>query len=379
VLAGGKGSRLGPLTVGRSKPSLPVGGQYRLIDIALSNVVHSDLHDVWVLEQYEPHSLNEHLAGGRPWDLDGTRGGLRVLPPFQSDQGDDGFAEGNAEALALNAGPIDQHGPDVLVTMSADHLHRLDLRDVLATHERLGGAVTVVATDVGDHVDRTRLTVLEVDGERLSALEVKPDEPTSSTVATEVIAWSWPALRHRLEALADDGPLGDYGDRLLPSFVDEGVAVVHVQEGYWADLGVPEAYLDEQLALLEDDPPLCLDDPAWPVLSATPLRRPASVAAGAVLDRAWLSSGGSIAGEVRRSILGPGVVVEAGATVEGSVLMADVVVRAGARVRRAILGDGVEVPSGAHLGGPDGDPVVVGSGAEVPAEVVPPGTQLEGP
>lgn len=83
VLAGGRGSRLGPLTTGRAKPSLPVGGNYRLIDLALSNAAHSGLSDVWVLQQYEPHLLSEHLAGGRPWDLDRTRGGFRLLAPFQ--------------------------------------------------------------------------------------------------------------------------------------------------------------------------------------------------------------------------------------------------------------------------------------------------------
>src|SRR5688500_5812187 len=97
VLAGGKGSRLDVLTAVRSKPVAPFGGSYRLIDFSLSNCVHSRLGDVWVLEQYLPHSLNDHLANGRPWDLDRTYGGLRVLPPFQAREVG-GFAEGNADA-----------------------------------------------------------------------------------------------------------------------------------------------------------------------------------------------------------------------------------------------------------------------------------------
>jgi glucose-1-phosphate adenylyltransferase len=97
VLAGGRGSRLGPLTTGRAKPSLPVGGNYRLIDLALSNAAHSGLSDVWVLQQYEPHLLSEHLAGGRPWDLDRTRGGFRLLAPFQG-PAHDGFASGRPPA-----------------------------------------------------------------------------------------------------------------------------------------------------------------------------------------------------------------------------------------------------------------------------------------
>jgi glucose-1-phosphate adenylyltransferase len=98
VLAGGKGSRLGPLTQRRAKPALPFGGVYRLIDFPLTNCVHSHLSDVWVIEQYQPHALNDHLLNGRPWDLDRNSGGLRLLPPFTGAHGE-GFAGGNADAL----------------------------------------------------------------------------------------------------------------------------------------------------------------------------------------------------------------------------------------------------------------------------------------
>lgn len=378
ILAGGKGSRLGPLTAERSKPSLPVGGQYRLIDVALSNLAHSGMTDVWVLEQFEPHGLNEHLAGGRPWDLDRTRGGLRVLPPYQSDRDDDGFVEGNAEALAVNAKVIDGFSPDVLVTLSADHLYRLDLRDVLATHADTDAAVTVVGTEVSPSTDRSRFTVLDVDGQRVLDMAYKPEEPRSTTVATEVIAWSWRALRERLAELADDGPLEDYGDRLLPSFVGEGSVAYHHLEGHWADLGVPESYLGEQLALLADDPTLRLDDPDWPVLTATPARRPALVRRGADVDRAWLSPGCDVAGTVVRSVLGPGVAIEKGAEVRDCVLMADVVVEAGAVVSRSVLADGVQVGRRATVGRRRARPVLVGERAVIAARsTVDPGAEVD--
>lgn len=133
VLSGGQGSRLGPLTTGRAKASLPVGGHYRLIDVSMSNAAHSGVQDVWVLEQYEPHLLNEHLSGGRPWDLDRTRGGFRTLPPFEGHDRD-GWSEGNADALARNWSVIDAFSPDVLLVVSADHLLQLDLRSVVAAH-----------------------------------------------------------------------------------------------------------------------------------------------------------------------------------------------------------------------------------------------------
>ncbi|MEJ7701647.1 MAG: sugar phosphate nucleotidyltransferase [Pyrinomonadaceae bacterium] len=104
ILAGGKGGRLGLLTENKAKPVMPFGGFYRLIDFALSNCLHSGISDVWVIEQYELHSLNEHLANGRPWDLDRTYGGLQILPPFQSESPEDGFAEGNADAIVRHLG-----------------------------------------------------------------------------------------------------------------------------------------------------------------------------------------------------------------------------------------------------------------------------------
>ena len=116
------------LTQRRAKPSLPFAGMYRLIDIALSNVAHSGLDDVWVLEQYEPHALNDHLANGRPWDLDRTHGGLHILPPFQRRDGEATMAEGNADAPVKHRQLLAEGDPDVIVTMSADHLFQLDLR-----------------------------------------------------------------------------------------------------------------------------------------------------------------------------------------------------------------------------------------------------------
>ncbi len=159
VLAGGRGSRLGPLTTGRAKPALPVGGNYRLIDVALSNAAHSALIDVWVLEQYEPHLLNEHLSGGRPWDLDRSRGGFRTLPPFEGHH-TDGFADGNADALARNWPVIAAFDPDVLLVCSADHLLTIDLRNVLATHLESSADATIVGTKLPARSDVSRFLVV---------------------------------------------------------------------------------------------------------------------------------------------------------------------------------------------------------------------------
>ena len=143
VLAGGKGSRLGSLTDDTVKPALPFAGPYRLIDIALSNLAHSHLSDVWIAEQYLPHSLNEHLAQGRPWDLDRLHGGLQVLAPFEGATGE-GMAQGNSDTLWRHRERIRSFGADHVLVLSADHVYTLDFLEVLAT--RLNGAQPILST-----------------------------------------------------------------------------------------------------------------------------------------------------------------------------------------------------------------------------------------
>jgi glucose-1-phosphate adenylyltransferase len=347
VLAGGAGGRLAPLTDHRAKPSLPFGGTYRLIDIALSQVAHSGLQDVWVIEQYEPHALNDHLANGRPWDLDRTHGGLRIMPPFQRGDGDDAMASGNAEALVQHRHLLAEAAPDVVITMSADHVFRLDLLDVLATHRAAAATLTVVTTDPPTGDDRSRFAWVGVDEGRVTAFEYKPDEPTGDRVCTEVFAYDAAELLARLDALAEGGPAGDYGDRLLPELVADGGVVEHRLEGYWRDVGTINAYHRAHMELLGDDPALRLDDPAWPLLTGSILGGPARVGAGAEVVNSLLSPGVVVAGAVEGSVLGRNVLVEAGALVRDSVVLDDAVVRAGTVV------DGAIVEAGAHVGAHD--------------------------
>lgn len=128
ILAGGQGGRLGPLTDERAKPSLPFAGVYRLIDFPLSNCMHSGLTDVWVLVQYAPHSLDDHMAGGRPWDYDRSYGGLRLLHPHQGTD-DGGWYRGNADAIYRNSREIARFDPDAVLVLSADHVYKLDYRE----------------------------------------------------------------------------------------------------------------------------------------------------------------------------------------------------------------------------------------------------------
>ena len=368
VLAGGEGGRLAPLTDERAKPVTPFAGSYRLIDFPLSNCVHSGVNDVWVIQQYEPHELTKQLANGRPWDLDRTHGGLRILHPYLGDS-ESGWYEGNADAIYRNRKVIADEDPDVLLVLSADHVYKLDYADVVADLLESGAAVTMVTTTVPKE-DASRYGVVEVDGDgKVREFEYKPDDPKSGVVTTEVFAYDARRLLQTLDELADEGDssgLSDFGHELLPRLVDEGSARGFELDGYWRDVGTVESYWDAHMDLLEAEPRLTLDDPAWPILTTGLQRSPARVEASATLDGVLVAAGAQVRGTVVRSVLAPGVVVERGAEVRDAILLHDSYVGAGARVTRAILDEQAHVEGDAVVEGTD-EVAVVATGARVSA------------
>ncbi|HET6393614.1 MAG TPA: sugar phosphate nucleotidyltransferase [Blastococcus sp.] len=367
VLAGGAGGRLELLTDQRAKPAVPFAGVYRLVDFPLSNCQHSAIADVWVSVQYHPTSLSDHLANGRPWDLDRTVGGLMMLPPFQgTDRG--GWVSGTANLLWRQADLIREHDADALVVVSSDAVYKLDYREVVESHLGSGAEVTMVTTEVGAE-DASRYGIVQVDGERVTDYAYKPDEPATTTATNEVFVFTPGDTLDRLEALnadlGEDG-LEDLGSHLLPAQTRDGLARAFPLQGYWRDVGTVPAYWQAHRDFLAAEPPIDLDDPAWPVHTRGGRHSAARVLPGAVVDESLVSGGTRVAGEVRGSVLAPGVVVEKGATVVDSVLLPGVRVRAGARVERAVLDDRVDVGERAEVGG-DGDITLVGRAARLDA------------
>lgn len=388
VQAGGAGGRMDVLTRERAKPALPYGGVHRLIDFALSNLVHAGIHDVWVSVEYQVASIDEYLSGGRPWDLDSNRGGFRRMVP-QTGSGpatEDQFAYGNGDLLLRMARDLEAFGAPTLVVSSADHVFSADLRPVIADHVASGKAATLLTSEVSRE-EASANVVVTVDGDGLvTGLEEKPDEPSSTTVATELFVYQLEPLMATLrdlraelsgEAEGDDSGIGDFAEHLLPRLVERGEVRAVPLEGYWRDLGRPGAYLQGHRDLLAGKVPI---EDERPVISKWQDRSAARVRAGARLEDSMLSPGCDVAGEVVRSVLGPGVVVEAGARVVDSVLFEDVVVEAGASVATSVLDEASVVGRGATVGSEapaddlDDDAVVlvgqecrIGAGTQVPA------------
>ncbi|UBV43157.1 NTP transferase domain-containing protein [Deinococcus taeanensis] len=361
ILAGGKGERLGVLTQERAKPALTFGGTYRLIDFALSNCMHSGVADVWVLEAYELHSLNDHLTNGRPWDLDRTYGGLEVLPPSADTLTGQLDGAGNADALHAHRHLIRSYAPDIVVVLSADHVYTLDYTQVIEHHLKVGAEVTMVTADLPAGEDARRFgNVTVTKAGRVNRFEYKPERPRGGPITTEVFVYDAPALLRTLDDLRRDTPagqgLGDYGHALIPAFVKAKTAHAYPLDSYWRDVGLPEAYFRAHQDLLAGRS-VKLDRPEWPVLSSSIPRMPARIAAGARVTDSLIAYGCRIEGTVTRSVLSPGVTVEAGAVVEDAVILRDVTVRRGARVRRAIVDEEADIAARVD-GGPHGLSVI---------------------
>ncbi|HYI55676.1 MAG TPA: sugar phosphate nucleotidyltransferase [Microlunatus sp.] len=398
--AGGAGSRMDVLTRETPKPALPFAGAFRLIDIPLSNLRNSGISSVWVSVQYLAQNLSDVMANGKPWDLDRHHGGFRVIVPEQAGPpSEEGFVSGNAEELLSNRDAIRRHGADAVVVLSADHVYRLDYAEVVAEHLSRGAECTVVTTEVSP-ADATHHAVMIIDEDgRVGRVDYKPEEPAASTVATEVFVYDPVALIDVLEQLhrsvsvaatadSDNDPedgsaLGDFGEHLLPAMIDRGRTYAYPMPGYWRDLGRPETYLAAHRELLAGEVDLFAPD--WPITTTVERRAPARLHHGCSVVDSMIADGCEIYGSVRNSVLGPGVVVEAGGQVRDSVVFADVTVRSAATVDWSIVDAGTEIGTGAKVG--NGNPqqapepellVLVGAGCRIdPGAQVPRGSRLE--
>ncbi len=399
VQAGGQGSRMDVLTRERAKPALPYGGVHRLIDFAMSAMVHADLADVWVSLEYQVTSIDDYLSGGRPWSLDRNRGGFRRIIP-QTGTGpatESGFAFGNGDLLLRMSADIAACGARALVVCSADHVFNMDLAPVIDEHIASGRVATVLTSEVTKKDASDNVVVLAGRDGTVTGVEHKPSRPSAGTVASEIFVYDTQVLLDTLQDLRrelapeqeDDGDsgIGDFGEHLLPRLVEGGRVAAVPLTGYWRDVGQPGLYLQSHRDLLQGRVDV-FDHPGRPVISHWPDRPAARLRAAGECRDSLLSPGADVSGLVTGSVLGPGMVVERGAEVHDSVLMEDCVVRAGAVVRTSVLDERCEVAARARVGAEpsarlarDADVVLVGRDSGVAGEVaagarLEPGSQL---
>ena len=347
LLAGGQGSRLYVLTGDMAKPAVPFGGKYRIIDFPLSNCTNSGIDTVGVLTQYRPLELNSYIGSGVPWDLDGSTGGVHILPPYMGSKGGTWY-KGTANAIYQNIGFIDLYDPEYVVVLSGDHIYKMDYSDMVARHKAVGAACTISVMEV-PWSDASRFGIMNVDGEDLiTEFEEKPKEPKSNLASMGIYVFTWKTLRKYLEAdEADPDSENDFGKNVIPAMLRDGERMAAYRfSGYWKDVGTLESLWDANMDMLSPESGLDLLDESWPIYARSVNAPPAFLGYTYIYYR-----GSIIEGTVENSVLSPNVTVGAGARVSYSVLFPGVTVEPGAVVEYAILGEGCRIGKNCRVGG----------------------------
>ena len=373
VLAGGQGTRLAPLTRDRAKPAVPFGGQYRLIDFVLSNLVNAGFRRVVVLTQYKSHSLDRHLA--QTWSLSPLVDEYVASVPAQMRRGPRWFS-GSADAIYQNLNIIQDERPHYVLLLGADHIYRMDCREFLQHHIDSGAGVTVAARPVA-MADAGGFGIIELAEEgRIASFQEKPlfpspmpDDPTRALASMGNYVFTTEVLT---EAVARDavarGSTHDVGGDIVPMLVGDGCAgaydfTINVvpgqtdrERGYWRDVGTIDAYYEASMDLVAGEPVFDLYNDDWPIRTWQFHHPPAKFmpapdgGVGTAVSSLVCSGALVEGGQVSRSILSPGVRVRPGAVVEGAVLFDGVEIGVGTTVRRVILDKQVRVLDGASIG-----------------------------
>lgn len=376
VLAGGRGQRLSPLTVGRAKPAVPFGGAYRIIDFTLSNTIHSGLRRTFVLTQYQAYSLEEHLRYA--WNFLPRRLSQFIVPRPPQHGGSGAWYRGTADAISQNLVLLEENECDHVLILSGDHIYKMDYGDMLEQHVESGSACTIAAVEI-DAAEAPRFGILEVDSSStVTGFQEKP--PTGTEIPGKpgrclgsmgIYIFEKRELMRRLaeDAAKTSGTNHDFGQDILPLMVEEGSKVIahsfqdvdraHRADGapYWRDVGTLDAYYEANLDLCNVVPQFDLYDKHWPIYTLWHNDPPAKTVlsgdhgpSAQVVD-SMLCNGSIVSGSrVQRSILSNRVHTEADAEIMDSILMGGVHIGEGAVVRRAIIDKWTQVPAGEQIG-----------------------------
>jgi glucose-1-phosphate adenylyltransferase len=375
VLAGGKGTRLFPLTRERAKPAVPFGGKYRIIDFVLSNLINSGINSIYVLTQFRSQSLLQHLSEG--WQFGGLLKSHFIIPvPAQMRSQNETWYQGTADAIFQNINLVEQSNPHLVAIFGGDHIYRMNIASMIDFHMARRAEVTVAANPFAKEFSGEFGVIEAAHNGRIQAFHEKnPNAPTMPGDPSRVYAsmgnyiFSTSALVDLLKSDArDPNSHHDFGIDILPKLAGNAPMYAYNFEDnripgeaqdakpYWRDVGTIDAYYEASMDLNYIKPELNLYNREWPVRSTSYPDPPAKFVfdeenrRGEALDS--IVSGGCIlsGGMVRRSVLGRGVRVHTGAAVEGSVIMDNCDIGRHAKVRRAILDKNVRIPEGVSVG-----------------------------
>jgi len=385
ILAGGQGDRLSVLSEQRAKPAVVFGGQYRIIDFALSNAANSGITKVAVLTQYRPRSLVNHIGAGRPWGLDSLDSGVQILQPYLG-RADMDWYQGTADAVYQNLYVIEESHVSEVLILAGDHIYLTSYRNMVAYHRSQQADVTVAVTTV-PREEAHRFGVLDLDQNgRIVDFQEKPPSPRSPWISMGIYVFNKDVLVEQLQEDADlgDKSAHDFGRDIIPRMFKTHRVFGYQYQSYWRDVGTVESYWSAHMEMLATNPPLALADPELRLRTAGAIQAPAQFGPRAVVHDSLISPAARIDGSVFRSVISPGVIVEEGAEVRDSVIQHGCIIRAGALVDRSILDKEVTVGRDAVIG--EGDaaianferPDIINAGISIVGKrvVIPPGLRI---
>lgn len=349
LLAGGQGSRLYALTSNIAKPAVSFGAKYRIIDFPLSNCINSGIDTVGVLTQYQPLVLNEYVGNGQPWDLDRTFGGVHILSPYEAKK-DTSWYKGTANAIYQNIRFMKMYDPEYVLILSGDHIYKMDYDKMLAAHIEAGADCTIACMKV-PMKEASRFGILNTNPDgTIYEFEEKPKQPKSDLASMGIYIFTASKLFKYLE-LDEQDPNSekDFGKNVLPAMLNAGEKMYSYRfEGYWKDVGTITSLLEANMDLLGTVPNFELRDNDRVIHSRSPLAPPAYVTGE--VSNSMIANGCEVEGSVINSVIGTDCVIEKGAVVKDSVLMGNIVVKAGAQVNYSIIDEEVTVGKKAVVG-----------------------------
>ncbi|WP_165311683.1 glucose-1-phosphate adenylyltransferase [Vibrio ziniensis] len=370
ILAGGEGSRLMPLTETRSKPSVPFGGSYRLIDFALNNFVNADLMRIYVLTQFKSQSLYLHMKKG--WNVTGITNRFIDIIPAQMRDGKRWY-EGTADAIYQNIVFVEQSGAEDVCIFGSDHVYKMDIRQMLDFHSQKQAKLTVAALRM-PRAEASKFGVIEVDSDgKMIGFEEKPDNPKSIPGEPD---WSLVSMGNYIfkscvlcaelrEDAANMESSHDFGKDIIPKMFPDGGVYVYdfsqnkikgeIQTTYWRDVGTIDSYWAAHMDLLDKKPPFSLYNRSWPLHTYYPPLPPATfVDSGerrVKITDSLISGGSYIQGStIYKSVLGFRSNIAAGSLISESVILGDVKIGAGCSIKRTIIDKHVEIAPGTVIG-----------------------------
>jgi glucose-1-phosphate adenylyltransferase len=367
VLAGGRGERLFPLTAMRSKPAVPFGGRYRIVDFVLSNLINSHIYSIYLLVQYKSQSLIEHVR--QNWILSPVvRDHFIAVVPPQMRTGPEWF-QGTADAVFQNVNLIRQHAPELVLVFGADHIYRMDIRQMIDFHIEKGAAVTVAARPV-PLSEASAFGVIATDSnQRITGFQEKPKKPSPMPTNPDMAFVSMGNYIFNSDVLIE--ALGraqrkkqhDFGAHVIPSLVetkkvfayDFSTNVVpgsrpYEEAGYWRDVGTIAAFFEAHMDMLGLTPRFEPNNKLWPIHAGGHVGAAAKILKGDIRN-SLIADGTLINGaKIRNSIIRSGVIIEKGVTVENSIVMDNVVLKKNCRLKNVIVDKLNTVEEGEQIG-----------------------------